>query len=76
MSWLVSFLNVGSRVASPNDNFLLFCANCKEEHRIVQVFTKQLHMDMEKIETKLYKILDVEVTFSFELIPSDMKFTF
>lgn len=26
MSWLVSFLNVGSRVASPNDNFLLFGA--------------------------------------------------
>ena len=29
MSWLVSFLNVGARVASPNDNFLLFGANCK-----------------------------------------------
>ena len=24
MSWLVSFLNVGPKVASPNDNFLLF----------------------------------------------------
>lgn len=75
MSWLVSFLNAGSRVASPNDNFLLFGANCKEEHRVVQIFTKQLFMDMEKIEGKLYKVLDVEVTFSFELIPSDMKFT-
>lgn len=31
LSWLVSFLNVGPRVASPNDNFLLFGANCKEK---------------------------------------------
>ena len=34
-SWLVSFLNVGPRVASPNDNFLLFGANCKETHEVV-----------------------------------------
>ena len=30
MSWLISFINVGPRVASPSDNFLLFGANCKE----------------------------------------------
>ena len=35
MSWLISFLNVGPRVASPNDNFLLFGANCKEDHMVV-----------------------------------------
>lgn len=75
MSWLVSFLNVGSRIASPNDNFLLFGANCKEEHKVVELFTKQLMNDMEKIESKSYTVLDIEVTFSFELVPSDMKFT-
>ena len=42
MSWLVSFINVGARVASPNDNFLLFGANCKEDHPAVRLFTKQL----------------------------------
>ena len=41
MSWLVSFINVGARVASPNDNFLLFGANCKEDHPAVRLFTKQ-----------------------------------
>ena len=42
MSWLVRFLNVGPRVTSPNDNFLLFGANCKEDHPVVKQFTQQL----------------------------------
>ena len=29
-------------MASPNDNFLLFGANCKEDNQDVQLFTKQL----------------------------------
>ena len=29
---LVSFLNVSERVASPDDNFLICGANCKEDH--------------------------------------------
>ena len=53
MSWLISFLNVGPRVASPNDNFLLFGANCKEDHMVVSRFTVKLATDMEKIESKI-----------------------
>ena len=74
MSWLVSFLNVGARVASPNDNFLLFGANCKEDHPAVRLFTKQLASQIEEIEQKTYTVSGVHVTFSFELVPSDMKF--
>ena len=74
MSWLVSFLNVGARVASPNDNFLLFGANCKEDHPAVRLFTKQLASQIEEIEKTSYTVLGVQVTFSFELVPSDMKF--
>ena len=74
MSWLVSFLNVGARVASPNDNFLLFGANCKEDHPAVRQFTKQLASQIEEIEKKTYTVSGVQVTFSFELVPSDMKF--
>ena len=44
MSWLVSFLNVGARVASPNDNFLLFGANRKEGHPAVRLFAKPLKL--------------------------------
>ena len=73
MSWLVSFLNVGARVASPNDNFLFFGANCKEDHPAVRQFTKQLASQIEK---KTYTVSGAQVTFSFELVPSDMKFLF
>ena len=74
ISWLVSFLNVGARVASPNDNFLLFGANCREDHPAVRLFTKQLASQIEEIEKKSYSVSGVQVTFSFELVPSDMKF--
>ena len=74
MSWLISFLNVRPRVASPNDNFLLFGANCKEDHMVVSRFTVKLATDMEKIESKSYTVLGKNVTFSFDLLPGDMKF--
>ena len=54
MSWLVSFLNVGPRVASPNDNFLLFGANCKEDHKVVSLFTEKLVSNRGGREQKLY----------------------
>ena len=74
MSWLISFLNVGPRVASPNDNFLLFGANCKEDHEVVVRFTEKLAADIEVIEKKTYTVMGKEVTFSFDLLPGDMKF--
>ena len=36
-AWLVSFLNVSERVASPDDNFLICGANCKENHPSMNV---------------------------------------
>lgn len=36
MFWLVSFLNVGLRVVSLNDNFFLFGVNCKEDYLCVE----------------------------------------
>jgi len=74
MSWLVSFLNVGPRVASPNDNFLLFGANCKEDHKVVTRFTKKIAADIEGIEKKTYTVMGKDVTFSYDLLPGDMKF--
>lgn len=74
MSWLISFLNVGPRVASPNDNFLLFGANCKEDHEVVVRFTEKLAADIEVIEKKTYTVMGKDVTFTFDLIPGDMKF--
>ena len=62
------------KVASPNDNFTLFRANCKEDHKVVHIFTKQLLSDIVRIESKTYLLNNREVTFRFELVPSDMKF--
>jgi len=74
MSWLISFLNVGPRVASPNDNLLLFGANCKEDHEGVVRFTEKLATEIAIIKKETYTILEKEVTFSFELLPGGMKF--
>ena len=74
VSWLVSFLIVGSRVASPNENFLLFGANCKEDHDAVVLYIEQLCKEMEEIEKKCYQVAGKQVSFTFELVPSDMKF--
>ena len=74
MSWLVSFLNAGPRVASPNDNFLLFGANCKETHEAVIRFAKLLNEQCLAIESKTYTLCEKTVKFTFELVPSDMKF--
>ena len=73
-SWLVSFLNVGPRVASPNDNFLLFGENCKETHEVVVQFSKQLASNCAAIEQKTYQINSKPIKFTFDLVPSDMKF--
>ena len=60
MSWLVSFINVGARVASPNDNFLLFHANCKEDPPAVRLFKKQLSSKIEEIENNTYTVLGMQ----------------
>ena len=68
MSWLVSFLIVGPRVASPNDNFLLFGANCKETHEVVKLFCKLLTDNCAAIE-RTFNVGDVQVKFTFDLFP-------
>ena len=74
ISLLVSYLNVGPRVVSPNDSFLLFGANCKETHDVVVQFCKLLADNFAAIEQRIYTIGDVAVKFTFDLVPSDMKF--
>ena len=72
-AWLVSFLNVVDRIASCNENHLICGANCSEEHPSMVEYGKQIRKDIERIEKKVYVIDGINVTFSFELVPSDMK---
>ena len=72
-AWLVSFLNVGKRITSQNENFLLAGANCSESHVCMQRYARQLIDSIETISVKTYNINGFDVQFSFELLPSDMK---
>ncbi len=72
-AWLISFLNVGERIASCNESHLICGANCSEEHPAMVAYGKELRSDIEKIEKKSYLVEGINVCFSFELIPADMK---
>lgn len=74
-AWLISFINVTSHVYCCNDNFLLCGSNCKEDHPAMVRFANDLINTITEIESKVYKdiVEDVNITFKFDLIPSDMK---
>ena len=73
-SWLVSFLNVGKRIASCNKNMLLAGANCKEDHPCTNAYAKLLRQEIDQIQKQSYKFRGITVTFSVELLPTDMKY--
>lgn len=70
-AWLISFINVTTRVACCNDNFLLCGSNCKEDHTAMVTFATQLTKSISVIESKQYKdIVDgVTISIKFELVP-------
>ena len=74
-AWLVSFLNLGNRIASCDDNFLILGANCKEDHPAMIKYATQIRGEIALIESKQYQIQghDIAIKFKFELVPSDMK---
>lgn len=74
-AWLVSFLNLGNRIASCDDNFLLLGANCEEDHPAMIRYATQIRGEIALIESKAYQIQghDIAIKFKFELVPSDMK---
>lgn len=74
-SWLISFINVGEHIASESECFLIAGANCSESHVAMVRYAKKLVKDISLIESKVYSLpgIDFRVKFSFELVPSDMK---
>ena len=77
MSSLLSFLNVGRRIASSFDNFLVFGANVKENCIVVRCFILKLMSDIKFIENEVFKVIvsgkEVQVEFKLESLPNDMK---
>ena len=54
-AWLVSFLNVSERVASPDDNFLICGANCKEDHPAKIEYGNNLDQRWPRLQVKLFQ---------------------
>jgi len=55
-SWLVSFLNVGERIASCNENMLLAGANCKEDHPCMNAYAQLLRKEIEHVQKQSYLV--------------------
>ena len=70
-AWLLTFLNVGGRIGSCNENFLLCGANCSESHPSMLKFSQKLVLDVPYIEKQIY-VSKTKARFTVELIPSDM----
>ena len=78
LAWLVSFLNVGKRISSRDENFLLFGANCAEDCLAARRYICMLGEQIIEIEKNTYSVvvdgIDKSVKFEFELLPNDMKY--
>ena len=72
-AWLVSFLNVGKRFLSNEDNFLIFGANCSESCVPVEKYVAKLVSDITYLENNVFKVNDKNVKFEFSELPNDMK---
>ena len=73
-AYLVSILNLLTRVQSCNDNHLLMGANCAEDIPLMKEYTKHLKREMEEIEgKKMTTEQGHQIEFRFQLIPGDMK---
>ena len=74
----LGFQNCGKRVCSSGENFLLFGANCSEDCEPVRRYVAMLKEQMTEIEGKPYPIQvngkETLLSFTFELLPNDMKY--
>lgn len=77
MSTLISFLNIGNRLASSDEQFLLFGADIEESSYITSKFICKLVSDMNYLEDNIFSLQRkqnvVKVEFKFTELPNDMK---
>jgi len=75
--FLISFLNVGERICSSSENFLLFGANVAENSFIIRKFLMKLIADLHFLESKVFIITIKEkqykVEFKVSEFPNDLK---
>ena len=77
MAILISFLNVGERLPSSKEQFLLFGGDCEESSNVVYNFFKILIKDIRFLESKVFEITTSDrvrkVEFKLTELPNDMK---
>ena len=55
-AWLISFLNVGHRVLSNEDNFLIFRSNCSEQKIAAKRYIAMIFNKIEQIEKTSFTV--------------------
>lgn len=77
MSFLVSFLNVGKRIASSSEQFLLLGADVDETSKSVSNFVLKLVADIKYLESETFVVqcgkIERKVEFKLGELPNDMK---
>ena len=77
MSVLVSFLNIGQKIANSAEQFLLFGTDVEENLEIVTTFIRKLVHDLEILENNIYDISVMwqikKIEFKVTDLPNDMK---
>ena len=56
----MSFLNVGKRVASSKENFLIFGGNVKENGIMVKCYCTELLLQLQYLESKVFEFMYIE----------------
>ena len=76
-AFLFSFLNIGQRLMSSRENFLVFGAFCKENCTLVRRYITQTVTDLKYLEDNIFEIKSDGVTINVEYkvaeLSNDMK---
>ena len=72
-AWLISFLNVGHRVLSNEDNFLIFGCNCSEQSTAAKRYITMISKEIEQTEKSSFTVNNTSIKFKFSELPNDMK---
>lgn len=76
-TFLLSFLNVGKRIASSFENYLIFGDNVKENGAVVRRYVLKLVSELRHLEKEVFEVQIngnlFTVEFKVESLPNDMK---
>ena len=77
MAYLISFMNVGKRIASSTENHLIFGGDVKEDSLVVRAYVSKLMTELRYLESRVFYVsvdgIDMPVEFGMGGLPNDMK---